>query len=68
MPRRVRKLAPQGLEPPAGVRKRRKATVKKRRNTAPEFKALDPNFVFKAFLRVKAISTLKFHKENIEKA
>ena len=27
---------------PAGIRKRRKATVKKRRNTAPGFKALDP--------------------------
>ena len=33
---------PAGLEPPTGVRKRRKATVKKRRNTAPGFKALDP--------------------------
>ncbi len=30
------------LEPPAGVKKRRKATVKIRRNTAPWFKALDP--------------------------
>ena len=32
---------PAGLEPPAGVRKRKKAAVKKRRNTAPGFKALD---------------------------
>ena len=35
-------FGPVGLEPPAGFRKRRKATVKKRRNTAPGFKALDP--------------------------
>ncbi len=35
---------PAGLEPPAGVIKRRKATVKKRRNTATGFKALDPKF------------------------
>ena len=33
------------FEPPAGVRKRRKATVKKQRNTAPGLKALDPIFV-----------------------
>ncbi len=36
------KVCPAGLEPPAVVRKRRKATVKQRRNTAPGFKALDP--------------------------
>ena len=36
------KVGPAGLKPPAGVRKRRKANVKKRRNTAPWFKALDP--------------------------
>ena len=30
-----KKVGLAGLEPPAGVRKRRKATVKKRRNTAP---------------------------------
>ncbi len=35
---------PAGLEPPAGVRKRRKATEKKQRNTAPGFKALDQLF------------------------
>ena len=45
--RMVRKLSPQGLELLAGVRKRRKATVKKRRNTAPGFKALDPKFSLK---------------------
>ncbi len=33
---------PAGLEPPAMARKGRKATVKKPRNTAPGFKALDP--------------------------
>ena len=39
-------IAPQGQKVgPAGVRKRGKATVKKRRNTAPGFKALDPHFV-----------------------
>ena len=37
---------PTGLEPPAGVRKRRKAAVKKQRNTAPGFKALDPKQLF----------------------
>ena len=36
-------IAPQGWKVgPAGVRKRRIATVKKRRNTVPGFKALDP--------------------------
>ncbi len=30
---------------PQGVRKWRKATVKKRRNTAPGFKALDPKIL-----------------------
>ena len=40
------KVGPAGLEPPAGVRKRRKVTVRKRRNTAPEFKALDPKNVY----------------------
>ncbi len=36
-------IAPQGWKVgPAGVRKRRIATFKKRRNTAPGFKALDP--------------------------
>ncbi len=34
---------------PAGVRKRRKATVKKTRNTTPRFKALDPNILLKVF-------------------
>ena len=39
-------IAPQGYNVgPAGVRKRRKATVKKQRNTAPGFKALDPIIV-----------------------
>ena len=57
------KVGPAGLEPPAGVRKRRKATVKKRRNTAPGFKALDPNnlcikpFVSDTYLRNKTILT-----------
>ena len=36
------KVGPAGVKPSTGVRKRRKATVKKRRNTAPGFKALDP--------------------------
>ena len=36
------KVGPAGLELPVGVRKRRKATVKKRRNMDPGFKALDP--------------------------
>ena len=35
------KVGPAGLEPPAGVRKRRKATVKNRRNPAPGFIGLD---------------------------
>ena len=35
---------PRRVRAPAGVRKRRKATVKKRRNTAPGFKALDPKY------------------------
>ena len=39
------KVGSAGLEPPAGVRKRRKATLKKRRNTAPGFKALDPKIL-----------------------
>ena len=39
-------IGPQGYKVgPAGVRKRRKATVKKRRNTAPGFKALDPIYL-----------------------
>ena len=36
------KIGPAGLELPAGARNKRKGTVKKRRNTAPGFKALDP--------------------------
>ena len=36
---------PAGLEPPEGARKRRKASVKKRRNTAPRIKALDPEYL-----------------------
>ncbi len=38
------KVGPEGLEPPAGAKKRRKASLKKRRNTAPGFKELDPKF------------------------
>ena len=38
------KVGPARLEPPAVARKRRKASVKKRRITAPGFKALDPLF------------------------
>ena len=34
-------IGPAGLEPPAGARNRRKASVKKRRHPAPGFKALD---------------------------
>ena len=36
---------PLRVRAPAGVRKRRKATVRKRRNMAPGFKALDPKLV-----------------------
>ena len=32
MPRRVRKLAPEGQSPPQGLKKKKKATVKIRRN------------------------------------
>ena len=39
-------IAPQCLKVgPAGVRKRIKASVKKRKNKAPGFKAYDPKFV-----------------------
>ena len=38
-----KKVGPEGLEPPAGARKRRKATLKKQRNPAPGFNTLDPN-------------------------
>ena len=36
------KVGPTGLEPHAGNRKWRKASVKKRRNMAPGFNGLDP--------------------------
>ncbi len=41
MPRRVKNWL-RRVKDPAGARKRRKASVKKRRNKAPGFKALDP--------------------------
>ncbi len=50
---------PAGLEPPAGVRKNRKATVKKRRNPAPGFKALDPNILCVSFGTLKIIAQNK---------
>ena len=37
-----KKVAPSGLKPPAGARKRRKASVTKRRNTTPGFNTPDP--------------------------
>jgi len=40
------KVDPAKLESPAGARKRRKASVKKRRNTAPRFKRLDPKILY----------------------
>ncbi len=40
----TQKIGPAGLEPPAGARKRRKASVTKLRNTAPWFNTLDPIF------------------------
>ena len=42
------------IDCPAGVRKRRKASVKKRRNTAPGFKTLDPKIL------LTRTSSLKF--------
>ena len=43
-----------GLEPPAGARNSRKATVKKRRNTAPGFIQLDPFFSRMQFVKVSS--------------
>ena len=57
MPRRV-KVGPAGLEPPAGARKRRKASAKKRRNTTPGFKALDPNFLKERIFHLILLSLL----------
>ncbi len=52
---------PAGLEPPAGVRKRRKATVKKRRNTAHGFEALDPkNLLLQKSLKINVISEMVY--------
>ncbi len=45
---------PAGLQPPAGARKRRKASVKKRRNTALGIKPLDP-----FYFPITTASTLK---------
>ncbi len=36
---------PAGLGPPAGAKNRRKATVTKRRNTAPGFNTPDPDYL-----------------------
>ncbi len=40
-----KKIDPAGLGPPAEARNRRKATVTKRRNTAPGFYTPDPKIV-----------------------
>ena len=44
----ARNFGPAGLEPPAGARNRRKASVNKRRNPAPGFNTLDPKEVLSA--------------------
>ncbi len=55
-------IAPQGWKVgPEGVKKWRKATVKKRRNTAPGFKALDPYFLlpkYNTIIFIVSITTL----------
>ena len=53
------KVGPARLQPPAGVSKWRKATVKKRRNTAPGFKALDPNIQQTQPLEAKKVNSIE---------
>ncbi len=57
-------IAPQGWKVgPAGVRKRRKANAKKRRNTAPGFKALDPYFFGVQGHHIPYTASLKIHTQ-----
>jgi len=56
------KISPIGLEPPAGVRKRKKSYCENTKKPATSFPSYDPKIVLERFM-----STFLLHKHSLKK-